>query len=205
MMRQPLPGTAAVVRTTQGQLAPIGIEGELWLAGKQENSDDCIIVNDESLAFSSFQHWQNTQIRAFWSEDGQLHYPTPPPPRLERQEVASEIEKQRDKLQRQLAAGWREVLGVNKVHPEDNFFALGGHSLLALRLISLLRQRLGKNVSLQSLLISSSFEDFAKRVAIAHKEESSSRHGIKARQRTRRTGSITSLGHLRLDKDKTES
>ena len=41
----------------------------------------------------------------------------------------------------QLLAGiWSELLEVERVGREDNFFALGGHSLLAVRLIELMRQ-----------------------------------------------------------------
>ncbi|UOP09620.1 condensation domain-containing protein [Pseudomonas palleroniana] len=42
-------------------------------------------------------------------------------------------------LPRQLAQAWSEVLEVQHLSVEDNFFDLGGHSLLAMRLISRLR------------------------------------------------------------------
>ncbi len=39
-------------------------------------------------------------------------------------------------LQQQIAAIWREVLGLPQIGLRDDFFALGGHSLLATQIIS---------------------------------------------------------------------
>lgn len=44
-------------------------------------------------------------------------------------------------LERQLAQLWAELLGVEQVGREDDFFALGGDSLLVARLVALLRER----------------------------------------------------------------
>ncbi|HEY7213644.1 MAG TPA: amino acid adenylation domain-containing protein [Thermoanaerobaculia bacterium] len=47
-----------------------------------------------------------------------------------------------------LAGIWAEVLGIDRVGREDDFFALGGHSLIALRVQARVRERLGAELPL---------------------------------------------------------
>jgi surfactin family lipopeptide synthetase A len=54
-------------------------------------------------------------------------------------------------MERQIAAVWREILNVDTVDVDDNFFDLGGHSLLIAKLHSRLRGTLPKEISLIDL------------------------------------------------------
>ncbi len=57
----------------------------------------------------------------------------------------------RTPLEEQLCQIWAQVLEVERVGIEDNFFDLGGHSLKATQIGSRMRQAVGVNISLRSL------------------------------------------------------
>ena len=57
----------------------------------------------------------------------------------------------RTELERRLCEIWEELLGVERVGIEDNFFDLGGHSLLATRVVSRVRSALGRELPLRTL------------------------------------------------------
>lgn len=50
-----------------------------------------------------------------------------------------------------IAAIWCDVLGIDKVGINDNFFTLGGHSLLATQIVSRIRQQLAWDVPVRAL------------------------------------------------------
>jgi amino acid adenylation domain-containing protein len=49
-----------------------------------------------------------------------------------------------------VAGIWEEVLGRERVHPDDNFFEIGGHSLLASQVVSRAREVFGVDLALRS-------------------------------------------------------
>ncbi len=57
----------------------------------------------------------------------------------------------RTATERELVLTWQELLGVERVGVEDDFFALGGHSLLAVKLVARLRERYGVELTLAGL------------------------------------------------------
>jgi acyl-coenzyme A synthetase/AMP-(fatty) acid ligase/acyl carrier protein len=57
----------------------------------------------------------------------------------------------RNDAEERIAAIWCEVLGIDKIGIEDDFFDLGGHSLLATRVVSQIRARFGVPLALQTL------------------------------------------------------
>src|SRR5205085_12495543 len=50
-----------------------------------------------------------------------------------------------------LAEVWRELLGIDDVAPDDDFFALGGHSLAAVRLFARIRKQYSVDLPLATL------------------------------------------------------
>ncbi|MBJ9974988.1 amino acid adenylation domain-containing protein [Pseudomonas sp. S75] len=74
-------------------------------------------------------------------------------------------------LEQTLAQLWQDLLQVERVGRHDHFFELGGHSLLAMRLVALVRQRLGVELSLASLFAQAELAAMAQALATAARSE----------------------------------
>ena len=65
--------------------------------------------------------------------------------------ITDEFIAPRNEIEQKLALIWQEVLGMEKVGIEDNFFALGGHSLLATQVVSRIRNTFSVELPLRDL------------------------------------------------------
>ncbi|HSL81320.1 MAG TPA: amino acid adenylation domain-containing protein, partial [Thermoanaerobaculia bacterium] len=70
----------------------------------------------------------------------------------------------RNEVEELLAGLWRELLGIDRVAVEDDFFALGGHSLLATRLIARIRSAFGRELPLAALFEEPTLGGLARRI-----------------------------------------
>ena len=83
------------------------------------------------------------------------------------QQQGVESEREKTAVEEIVAGIWAEVLGLQRVEVNDNFFEIGGHSLLATQLLSRLRQTFSVEMSLRALFESPTIEALAMRIQLA--------------------------------------
>ena len=82
-----------------------------------------------------------------------------------------------------LAAIWQEVLGIEEIGIEDDFFALGGHSLLATKIVARVRETLSLEISLRQVFETPVLEAFAAKLADVQANSASPIPSIRKRGR----------------------
>ncbi|HEX2077645.1 MAG TPA: condensation domain-containing protein [Longimicrobium sp.] len=132
----PAPADGRVVRTARGTPAGIGEVGEVWADDAptaqlgRPRPDGSIEVLGDAEEWRA-RRLSSAEPREIGSAAGYV------PPATEAERAMAEL--------------WREVLGIERVGMEDDFFDLGGHSLLGVRLLARVRQRFGRVLPLGTL------------------------------------------------------
>lgn len=68
-------------------------------------------------------------------------------------------------VEREVARIWVELLGIDRIRSEDDFFALGGHSLMATRVIARIESSFGLRLTLRDVFDAPTLRDLAARIA----------------------------------------
>ncbi len=103
------------------------------------------------------------QRRKYWIAPGATvtAAATKTAPAFERPEVRASFVAPRTAVEEELAAMWRELLGVDRVGARDDFFELGGQSLVAVRFFTRVRKSRGVDLPLTTLLEAPTIEKLA--------------------------------------------
>lgn len=85
------------------------------------------------------------------TSNGKIDRAALPDPTAENVQPAHDFVAPLTETEKTLAALWRDLLKVDAIGRDDNFFDMGGHSLLVMRAVSRLRETFGVDVQLRNL------------------------------------------------------
>lgn len=100
--------------------------------------------------------------------NGKLDAAALPEPDASCMVLSGEQLQPRSETEKQLAALWQDVLGIESVGVEDHFFEIGGHSLLAVRLLTRIEKEFGSTLSLSTLFSAPTIAHQAELLDTAH-------------------------------------
>ena len=95
-----------------------------------------------------------------------------PAPDGPRTSAAHDFIEPRDQIEELVAQVWREVLRLDRLGVEENFFQLGGHSLLATRVVARLRGRFNVDLALRKIFERPTVAGLADEIAILRGDQS---------------------------------
>jgi amino acid adenylation domain-containing protein len=106
--------------------------------------------------------------------NGKLDQRALPAPATQRPSQAQHFVAPRTPIEETLAGLWREVLKVEQIGIQDNFFDLGGHSLIAIKLVSRIRTEFKVELALADFFAAATVEALGERIEEALIEASNS-------------------------------
>jgi amino acid adenylation domain-containing protein len=129
---------------------------------------------DELRSFVS-EHVPAYMIPAAWvvvdeflvTPNGKVNMAALPEPEWDRSAATDEFVAPRTETELAIAAVWKDVLSIDEIGVNDNFFALGGHSLLGMQVLSRLRQEFDVDLGLRALFDGPTIAGLAAAVATA--------------------------------------
>ncbi|HSU49336.1 MAG TPA: amino acid adenylation domain-containing protein, partial [Segetibacter sp.] len=69
-----------------------------------------------------------------------------------------------DNVEQVIASTWQELLKIEQVSVDDNFFEIGGHSLLALRVVASIRKQLQTELSIKTIFLYPTIKGLAQHI-----------------------------------------
>jgi len=155
----PAPGVSAyVVDALLEPVAP-GVPGELVLGGLAvargylgRRAETAAAFVPDPFGGEPGARLHRTGLRAKWTRSGELRLLSSAAvePRAEAQPAKDAVAPRND-YERDVAAVWAELLGVDEIGVGDDFFELGGDSLLLMRVLARIEQRFGVELPLSAL------------------------------------------------------
>ncbi|MBV9180681.1 MAG: hypothetical protein JO356_05160, partial [Acidobacteria bacterium] len=83
---------------------------------------------------------------------------------LTTREQANEFVAPSTPVEQMISGVWAQVLNINQVGVQDNFFALGGHSLMATQVVARIRQLFALEIPLRTIFEAPSLAEFAAQI-----------------------------------------
>ena len=136
------------------------------LAREEQPSDKQLVAyivpgQEQTPTTSELRHYLKEQLPEYMvpsvfmllkvmplTPNGKVDRPALPAPDSLRPSLATTYEAPRSEMERSIATIWQEVLHLEKVGVNDNFFDLGGHSLLMVQVHNKLRESVNWNLSI---------------------------------------------------------
>ncbi|MEH7354706.1 amino acid adenylation domain-containing protein, partial [Neobacillus drentensis] len=97
-------------------------------------------------------------------------------------ETGTEYEAPRNEIEEKLAKIWQEVLGVEKVGINDNFFILGGHSLKAIKMAAIVQRDLLAEISVDETFKNPTVRELAEYIGNTKEAEYSPIEAVEERE-----------------------